>query len=279
VPAGLEAACLRALAKSPADRQASAADLAGEVQRWLAEAAERTRAEQERERFFNLSLDLLCTVGFDDHFKQLNPAWGKTLGWSREELLARPYIEFVHPDDRPATLAEGARVAAGEGRPGFENRYRCKDGTYRWISWKANLIPGEQLIYAVGRDLTELRRSQERFELAVRGSGDGLWDWDLETGESYYSPRWKSMLGYEDHELSHQLEEWSSRLHPEDRDAALAALQAYIDGRAPAYEVEYRLRHKDSSYRWILDRGVALRDASGKVYRMAGSHTDITGRK
>jgi serine/threonine-protein kinase len=285
VPAGLEAACLRALAKSPAERQTSATALAAEVQQWLADSAERSRAEQERERFFNLSLDMLCTVGFDNRFKQVNPAWEKTLGWAREELESRPYLELVHPDDRAATVAEGARVAAGEGRPGFENRYRCKDGSYRWISWTANLIPGEQLLYAVGRDVTErkraeeaLRRSQERFELAVRGSGDGLWDWDLETNLSYYSPRWKSMLGYEDHELSHDLAEWVNRLHPEDRAGALAALQAYIDGRAPAYEIEYRLEHKDGSYRWILDRGVALRNA-GKVYRMAGSHTDITERK
>src|SRR5262249_34482559 len=155
------------------------------------------------------SLDMLCTVGFDNCFKQVNPSWEKTLGWAREELASRPYLELVHPDDRAATLAEAARAAAVEGRPGFENRDRCKDGCYRWVSWTANLIPGEELLYAVGRDVTErkraeeaLRRSQERYEHAVRGSGDGLWDWDLETNLSYYSPRWKSMLGYEDHELS-----------------------------------------------------------------------------
>jgi PAS domain S-box-containing protein len=285
VPPGLEGICLRALAKAPGARHASAGELAGEVQRWLAESAERSRTQQERERFFNLSLDLLCTIGLDDHFRQLNPAWETTLGWARHELIARPYLAFVHPDDRAATLDEVKMVAAGAGRPGFENRYRCKDGTYRWVSWTASLIAGEQLIYAVGRDVTgrknveeSLRRSQERFELAVRGSGDGLWDWDRETGESYYSPRWKSILGYEDHEIPHDIEEWEKRLHPEDHDRVLAALRSYLDGEAAGYEAEYRLRHKDGSYRWILDRGVALRNASG-VYRLAGSHTDITERK
>jgi PAS domain S-box-containing protein len=285
VPAELEAACLRALAKCPDDRHASAGDLAAEVQRWLAESADRSRARQERERFFNLSLDLLCTVGPDGHFRQVNPAWEATLGWTPEELMACMYLEWVHPDDRDVTLAEVIAVAGGAARPAFENRVRHKGGAYRWVSWTANLIPGEQLVYAVGRDVTNLkevevalRRSQERFELAVRGSGDGLWDWDRETGESYYSPRWKGMIGYDDHEIPHDIAEWESRIHPEDRDRALTALRSCAEGGGTAYEVEYRFRHKDGSYLWILDRGVAVHGTAG-VARMAGSHTDITERK
>lgn len=122
-------------------------------------------------------------------------------------------------------------------------------------------------------------RSQERFELAVRGSQDGLWDWDLRTGDVYYSPRWKSILGHEDHEIAHRIEEWEQRLHPDERERVIAANYAHANGSTPYYEYEYRLRHKDGSYRWILARGVALRDASGKAYRMAGSHVDITERK
>ena len=285
VPTALESVCLRAMAKSPSDRHSSAGELADEVQRWLAEAAERSRAHQERERFFNLSIDVLCTIGSDGVFQQSNPSWEKTLGWNRAELMATGYLDFVHPDDREAMGKEVDAIAGGATQAAFENRFRHKDGGYRWMSWTATPIRVEKLVYAVGRDVTArkdaetaLLRSQERFDLAVRGSGDGLWDWDRETGESYYSPRWKSMIGYEDTEIAHDITEWETRLHPEDRAAALAAIRSCTEGAATTYEVEYRFRHKDGSYRWILDRGLAVRSDAG-VSRMAGSHTDITVQK
>jgi two-component system cell cycle sensor histidine kinase/response regulator CckA len=125
----------------------------------------------------------------------------------------------------------------------------------------------------------ELRTSEERYALAVQGSNDGIWDRDFSTGEVYYSPRWKSMVGYEDDELPNNSEEWKKRIHPDDYQMVMDALVGYMEGRNPSYEVEYRLQHKDGSYRYILARGICLRDRHGVPYRFSGSHTDITDKK
>lgn len=125
----------------------------------------------------------------------------------------------------------------------------------------------------------ELKARAERFALVTQGTNDGIWDWDLKTDEVYFSPRWKSMLGYADDELANRLETWRRLLHPEDVEPVLTQLQAYLERRAPVYQIEIRMRHQDGSYRWISARGGALWDAQGKAYRMTGSHTDITERK
>jgi PAS domain S-box-containing protein len=125
----------------------------------------------------------------------------------------------------------------------------------------------------------QLRLSQERFELAIAGTNDGLWELNIATSEFYLSPRWKKILGYEDGEFPHQADEWRKRIHPSDRDRVMAAMEAHLDGLTLTYEIEYRLRHKDNSYRWILSRATSVRDPLGKPYRIAGCITDITERK
>ena len=111
--------------------------------------------ELDLREFADLSLNLLCIAGTDGYFKYLNPAWETALGYTREELLSRPYIEYVHPDDRSATVSEAAHVASGHSTLSFENRYHCKDGSYRWLLWSAIVRAEKGLIYCVAADVTE----------------------------------------------------------------------------------------------------------------------------
>ncbi|GAB4485864.1 MAG: hypothetical protein OHK006_12700 [Thermodesulfovibrionales bacterium] len=124
-----------------------------------------------------------------------------------------------------------------------------------------------------------LRESQERYALAAKGANDGLWDWDLRTNSVYFSPRWKSMLGYAESEIGSGAEEWFDRIHPDDRDDVNARITAHLGGHLEHFSIEYRIRNKDGEFRWMLARGLAVRDSGGTAYRIAGSQTDITARK
>ena len=124
-----------------------------------------------------------------------------------------------------------------------------------------------------------LRESEERYALAARGANDGLWDWNLLTGAVYFSPRWKAMLGFQENEIEDRLQEWLDRIHDADRDRVKQEIDAHQKGLTPHFESEHRLLHKDGGFRWMLSRGLAVHDATGKTLRMAGSQTDITERK
>jgi len=124
-----------------------------------------------------------------------------------------------------------------------------------------------------------LRESEERYALAARGANDGLWDWNLVTGAVYFSPRWKAMLGFLEDEIDDRLEEWLGRIHDADRERVKEEIAAHQRGLTPHFESEHRLLHKDGGFRWMLSRGLAVQDRTGKPLRMAGSQTDITERK
>ena len=127
--------------------------------------------------------------------------------------------------------------------------------------------------------IIELHDSRERYEIAVNGSKDGLWDFNLPANQVYFSVRWKDILGYTDHEIENSIDSWFSRIHPEDTEWVNWTWNRYLSGEIPSYEIEFRMQHKNGGHRWILARGVALRDPSGTAYRVAGSHSDITERK
>src|SRR5438045_6847560 len=123
---------------------------------------------QAENRFFEVSIDMLCFLDFNGYFKRLNPAWERTLGFTRQELMSKPFIEFVHPDDRDRTLKQNAEVRAGGKALSFENRYLCKDGSYRWLRWNAAPGSAERVIYSVARDITDATRAEQEREQLVR---------------------------------------------------------------------------------------------------------------
>ena len=135
------------------------------------------QAQTERDRFFTISLDLLCIVGFDGYFRRLNPAWSNALGYSIAELFAKPMLEFVHPDDRQATAAEGEKLLAGTSSISFENRYICKDGSYKCLLWTASPFSEEGLIYSVGHDITSRKQAESKLQrqaVAMAAAYDGI---------------------------------------------------------------------------------------------------------
>ncbi|MGD0231814.1 MAG: EAL domain-containing protein [Syntrophorhabdales bacterium] len=163
----------------------------------------------------------------------------------------------------------------------LEHRFMASDARY---DCESRVVPsGGDETLAIIRDITArktaekaLRDSEERYALAAMGANDGLWDWDLKTNGCHFSPRWKGMLGYCDDGIGSSPEEWLKRIHPDDIDRVRLELKAHVDGVSPHFESEHRLRHEDGTYRWMLCRGIAVRDGKNRPYRMAGSQTDIT---
>jgi PAS domain S-box-containing protein len=201
-----------------------------------------------------------------------------------QEILFVDRVDDLHEVRYPGMDAHGhycVPIASEDRLYGVLNLY-VNAGHQRIAEEEAFLLSvSSVLAITVRRKEAEeaLRNSEQRFDLAVRGTDAGIWDWDTRSNEVYFSPQWKGMLGYGEEELSNDFSQWSNRLHPDDRERALATVQDYLEGRTTEYELEHRLRHKDNTYRWILARGAAVRDATGKVYRMVGSHLDITSLK
>ena len=130
----------------------------------IGQFVERRRAQAELDHFFTSSLDMLCIAGFDGYFRRLNPVWEKALGFTNAELLAKPYYEFIHPEDRQPSAAEARKLATGTATISFENRYLCKDGSYKWFLWNAVSFPRLELIYADARDITERKQAEEELK-------------------------------------------------------------------------------------------------------------------
>lgn len=183
----------------------------------------------------------------------------------------------------PSEAVSGMSVVIhGKERPfGFLKAHTNKQRTFTrddiyFLQAVANVLAS-----AIERQRVEeaLKKSEERWQLAVRGNNDGIWDWNVKTNQVFFSTRWKEMLGYEDQEISQHLDEWTTRIHPDDLTSVSQAIADHFAQKTPFYISEHQVRCKDGTYKWILDRGQAVRDENGNVVRMASTQTDITERK
>ncbi len=272
----------------------TAMDITG---RKKAESALRESEARFRAAFDNASIGMVLTGLPSRKFMQVNRAFREMTGYSSEELAERGFIDLTYPEDIPTASAYVSAVLSGKtlGHK-MEKRIVRKNGQIVWT--RVSMAPiraeegagGEQtrphLLITLVEDITSQKLAEERatageerWELALQGTNDGLFDWDARSNKIFFSPRWKEMLGYRDDELPSEVGVWESLVLPEDLPAAQSAVQRHLDGITEHYVAEYRIRCKDGSIKWILARGKTVRDEAGNPLRMIGAHSDITARK
>jgi PAS domain S-box-containing protein len=289
VPPGLAATCLRALSKMPPDRYSSASELAQEVQNW--QEVERKKAEEERDTFFTLSLDLLCAAGFDGYFKRLNPMWEKVLGFTKQELLGTPYLDFIHPEDREATINEASKLRSGAETISFENRYRSKDGSYRRLQWVAKPVPEQDLIIATARDVTErwrgeeaLRESEQRYRSVIAAIEEGIVVMDAGGGIRTCNASAERILGLSAEQMMGRtpLDPRWRAIHEDGSPFPGDELPASVTLRTgdPRTNIVVGVHKPNEELTWISVNSRPLFRAEGNVlYGVMASFSDITELK
>jgi PAS domain S-box-containing protein len=241
----------------------------------LQSARQITAARDDFEGFFSIGPELACIASTDGYFKKVNPAWQETLGYSEDDLLTTPFLEFIHPDDLPATLKEVEKQLAGETTSNFINRYRCRDGSYRWFDWRSTPARNGKIMYATARDITERKLAEEEREQYFKffeASSDLMCIADPLGCFKKVNPACMHTLGYSEAELlSHPFIDF---VHPDDRQTTVAEMTKQLE-RGFSLNFENRYLCKDGTVRWLSWRAVYSGEA-GVTYATA---RDITERK
>jgi diguanylate cyclase (GGDEF)-like protein/PAS domain S-box-containing protein len=254
------------------------------------EAAQALKASEDKFRGLVEQSIVGCYIVQDDKFVYVNPKFAEIFGYTQAEVEnVKTVVELTWPEDLPI-VSEYLRLRM-EGKlqsVHYTFRGRRKDGSPIDVEVHGarTIYKGRDAVIGTILDITErkrveraMRESEERYALAAQGANDGLWDWDLRRNKIFFSARWKAQLGASEGEIGDDPDAWFDRVHPDDRERIFGDLGLHLEGRTPFLEVEYRVRHADGSWRWMLVRGAAVRDGPGKAYRLAGSQTDITERK
>lgn len=236
------------------------------------------------EDFASKSVDLLCVATTDGYFKWVNESWQAQLGWTRDELLARPFMDFVHPDDVRPTTEELSSLGAGTDTHHFVNRYQDKVGNWHWMEWSAR-VASSGLIYASCRNiedqqepLTETKRQLRLLRLAEEIGGVGHWRVDLERGELYWSAQVYRIHGLDPETFTPTLEKGVERYHPEDRERVSACVSRAVQFQEP-FEFKARLLRSDGAVRTVHSAGrVEVDPISDTTRSLIGVFQDVTER-
>ena len=239
------------------------------------------------EQFANSSHIGILVVDKERNNLFVNPRLCEMFGYEEEFLLSKTAEVFHVNHDTFLKFADLAFNAVLSGTPlGVDYQFKKQDGSLFWVHISGDPIKNNHEVLWTFVDVTvrieavqEKERLNERLELALSGSHDGLWDWNILTHEVYYSPRWKEIIGYSDDELVNEFSTWQDRVHPDDLQAVMDAIEDNRSGKTDYMENRHRMKHKDGSWVWILDRGKTIFDENSKAIRMIGTHTDITHQK
>ncbi len=247
---------------------------------------------QINEKRFQSIIDNTTSVIYlkdqDGKYLLINKRFKDLLHLSREQIIGHTDYDIFPADIADVFRANDLEVLQRNELIESDEHATHDDGIHDYLSIKFPLHNEEGYVYSVcgiSTDITERKKnekallvSEERFDLAMQASNDGLWDWDLASNNIYYSPRWKSMLGYEEHELQNQFATWENLIDPDGKLKALALIEECLAGKRNHFSTDYCMRHKDGHWVDILARGISVRDDEGKVTRMVGTHVDISER-
>ncbi|MFE4105635.1 PAS domain S-box protein [Almyronema epifaneia] len=248
------------------------------------------QGQSHLQAFFAETPDLFCRLSLDANCLELCPHWLPVTGWNPTDLQGTGWLACIASEDRPTIfqMLHQASLQTQATQP-ITCRFRYPDESWQFFAVRSRIHQGSYWLHCrpLGThlpqlsqpDLQRLQRSEERWQLAIEGSNDGIWDWDIENDQVFRSERWLSILGYSKDQIDTKQEFWTNLIHPEDRKAVIAAQQAYLQHLNPEYAVEYRMRCQDGTYKWIFSRGKAVWDYQGNPIRMVGTNTDIHDRK
>ena len=227
-------------------------------------------------------------ISRNEKFTEVNFSFLNKFGYSKEEVIGENIIELGIIDDYDKYYEAVNQLRKAGQLKDIELNVKCKDGKMLSGLFSSEIIEhqGQESVLMVMVDITAikqteeaLRESEKRFPLALNGAEAGLWDWDVVNGQVYYSPLWKEMLGYKDHEVANSIAGWKDLWHPDDGPKIEEAMHDYLQGKTKKYQIVHRMRHKNGEWRWILTRGGILKDSTGTPYRWVGTNTDITKEK